>query len=125
MLRSGFILGVSAPAALLTVLIQPVVRETADRWTPPVLTAAASAVHAPLPGMRPASLALSPTRVAGVQRVDGRSGPVAEEGQEIGIRPILKQPQQPRRLVREGCETALSSLVGPEARRMVPGRCIS
>ncbi|QEE42197.1 MULTISPECIES: hypothetical protein [unclassified Methylobacterium] len=124
MLRSGFILGVSAPAALLTVLIQPVVRETADRWTPPVLTAAA-AVQAPLPGMRPASLALSPTRVAGVQRVDSRSGSVAEEGQEIGIRPLLKQPQQPRRLVREGCETALSSLVGPEARRMIPGRCIS
>ena len=124
MLRSGFILGVSAPAALLTVLIQPVVRETADRWTPPVLTAAA-AVQAPLPGMRPASLALSPTLVAGVQRVDSRSGPVAEEGQEIGIRPLLKQPQQPRRLVREGCETALSSLVGPEARRMIPGRCIS
>ncbi|MCJ2092336.1 hypothetical protein MKK67_07490 [Methylobacterium sp. J-072] len=124
MLRSGFILGVSAPAALLTVLIQPVVRETADHWTPPIL-AAASTVQAPLPGMRPVSLALSPTRVAGVQRVDGRSVPVAEEGQEIGIRPILKQLPQPRRLVRDGCEIALSSLVGPEARRMTPGRCIS
>jgi hypothetical protein len=122
MLRSGFILGVSAPAALLTVLLQPVVRETADNWSPPVIAASAPAS---LPGMRPVSLALNPTRVAGVQRVEGRSVPVAEEGQEIGIRPILKPPVQPRRLVREGCETALSSLVGPEARRMTPGRCIS
>lgn len=118
MLRSGFILGVSAPAALLTVLIHPVVRETADRWSPPALLAA-STVQAPLPGMRPVSLALNPTRAA---RVETRSIPVAGEGPEIGIRPILKQP---RRMVREGCETALSSLVGPEARRMTPGRCIS
>ena len=36
MLRSGFILGVSAPAALLTVLVQPVVRDTADHWSTPV-----------------------------------------------------------------------------------------
>jgi hypothetical protein len=123
MLRSGFLLGVSAPAALLTVLVQPVVRETADRWTPPTLTAATVSMPAPapLPGMRPVSLALSPTRIAGVQRP---AQPVAGEAQEIGIKPILK-PQQPRRLVREGCETALSSLVGPEARRMTPGRCIS
>jgi len=124
MLRSGFILGVSAPAALITVLIQPVVRETADHWSPPVIAATAS-VPSPLPGMRPASLALSPTRVAGVQRIESRSGPVAEEEQELGTQPILKPPLQPRRLVREGCETALSSLVGPEARRMIPGRCIS
>lgn len=121
MLRSGFILGVSAPAALLTVLIQPVVRETADRWVPPAPVA--QLAPAPLPGMRPVSLAISPTRVAGVQRMDGRSVPAASEAQELGIKPILKQPG--RRLVREGCETALSSLVGPEARRMTPGRCIS
>jgi hypothetical protein len=120
MLRSGFILGVSAPAALLTVLVQPVVRETADRWTPPTLTA--QTVQAPLPGMRPVSLAISPIRVAGVQR-EGRSTPVAGEAQDLSIRPVLKPPA--RRMVREGCETALSSLVGPEARRMTPGRCIS
>ena len=118
MLRSGFILGVSAPAALLTMFVHPVVRETADRWSPPVIVTA-STVQAPLPGRRPASLALNPTRVA---RVETRSVPVASEGPEMGVRPILKQP---RRMVREGCETALSSLVGPEARRMTPGRCIS
>ncbi|MCJ2122910.1 hypothetical protein [Methylobacterium sp. J-077] len=105
-------------------LVQPVVRETADHWSPPVISAAAF-MPTPLPGMRPVSLALNPTRVAGVQRTESRSGPVAEEGPELGIRPILKQPPQPRRMVREGCETALSSLVGPEARRMTPGRCIS
>ena len=120
MLRSGFILGVSAPAALLTVLVQPVVRDTADRWTPPVLTAVV--VQAPLPGMRPVSLALSPTRVAGVQRGETRPVPIAGETPDMAIKPMLKQP---RRMVREGCETALSSLVGPEARRMTPGRCIS
>ncbi len=121
MLRSGFILGVSAPAALLTVLVQPVVRETADRWVPPVPVAQFD--PAPLPGMRPVSLAISPTRVAGVQKIDGRATPVEGEAQDFQIKPVLKQPA--RRLVREGCETALSSLVGPEARRMTPGRCIS
>ncbi|MDP4002025.1 hypothetical protein [Methylobacterium sp. NEAU K] len=124
MLRSGFILGLSAPAAFLTILVQPVVRETADHWTPPVITAT-PAMQVPLPGMRPVSLALSPTRVAGVQRAESRPVPVTDEAQELGIQPILKQPQTPRRAVREGCETALSSLVGPEARRMTPGRCIS
>ena len=121
MLRSGFLLGVSAPAALLTVLVQPVVRDAADRWVPPVPTAQTAQI--PLPGMRPVSIALSPTRVAGVQKADGRIAPVAGEAQDLEIKPILRQP--PRRMVREGCETALSSLVGPEARRMSPGRCIS
>ena len=121
MLRSGFILGVSVPAALLTMLVQPVVRETADRWVPPVPVA--QATPAPLPGMRPASLAISPTRVAGAQKIDEPVTPVAGEAQDLGIKSVLRQPT--RRLVREGCETSLSSLVGPEARRMTPGRCIS
>ena len=121
MLRSGFILGVSAPAALLTLLVQPVVRETADHWTPPVPVAQTALV--PLPGMRPSSLAISPTRIAGVQKIDRQITPIADEAQTLGVKPLLRQPA--RRLVREGCETALSSLVGPEARRMTPGRCIS
>ncbi|MCJ2072992.1 hypothetical protein MKK75_30070 [Methylobacterium sp. J-030] len=121
MLRSGFILGVSAPAALLTVLVQPVVRESADYWVPPAPVA--QLVPAPLPGMRPMSLAISPTRVAGVQKIGGSASPVAGDAQDQSIKPILRAPS--RRMVREGCETALSSLVGPEARRMTPGRCIS
>ena len=99
MLRSGFILGVSAPAALLTILVQPVVRDTADRWTAPVPTA--QVVYAPLPGMRPVSLAISPTRIAGVQKSEGGVTPVAGEAQELGIEPILKAPRAthgPRRL---------------------------
>ncbi len=40
--------------------------------------------------------------------------------------PTGPMPAKPfRRFQREGCEAPLSSLVGPEARRMVPGRCIS
>jgi hypothetical protein len=36
-------------------------------------------------------------------------------------KPVLK----PRRTMRDGCEGAISSLAGPEARRMIPGRCIA
>ena len=118
MRRSGLLLGIGAPAAFLTFMAQPIVRASADGWTPAVATMPAPAA---LPGMRPASLALSPTRVAGVARAETRSGPVANEAQEMG--PKMMKPT--RRTVREGCEIALSALVGPEARRMVPGRCIS
>lgn len=124
MLRSGFILGVSAPAAILTLMVHPMVRIAADHWIAPVAQAAPAAIPAPLPlpGMRPVTLAISPTRVAGVPRVEGRTSPVATQGLEPAEPPALRQP---RRSVREGCETALSALVGPEARRMTPGRCIS
>lgn len=118
MRRSGLLLGIGAPAAFLTFMAQPIVRASADSWTP---TVAAMPAPAALPGMRPASLSLSPTRVAGVARAATQSGPVANEAQEMG--PKVVKPA--RRTVREGCETALSALVGPEARRMVPGRCIS
>ena len=124
MLRSGFILGVSAPAALLTCLIHPMVQGAADRWAAPVTVSAPAVMPVStmaLPGMRPVSLAISPTRVAGVPRVEGRSSPLATQTPEPEERTMLK----PRRSVREGCETALSALVGPEARRMTPGRCIS
>lgn len=125
MLRSGFILGVSAPAAILTLMVHPMVRDTADRWTAPVALTSAQAPAAlpspaPLPGMRPVSLAISPTRIAGVPRLESRPAPSAQ-GAESEERPVLK----PRRTMREGCEAALSALVGAEARRMLPGRCIS
>ncbi len=125
MLRSGFILGVSAPAAILTLMVHPMVRDTADRWTAPVAVTSAQAPAAlpspaPLPGMRPVSLAISPTRIAGVPRLESRPAPAAQ-GAESEERPVLT----PRRTRREGCEAALSALVGAEARRMLPGRCIS
>jgi hypothetical protein len=124
MLRSGLILGMSGPAAILTILVQPVVRQTADEWTPPLaisIPASVSIAPAPLPGMRPVSLALSPTRVAAVARPSERPAAVANQPTSDVNE---KSPLKPRRM-REGCEGALSSLVGPEARRMVPGRCIS
>ena len=119
MRRSGVILGIGAPAALLTVLAQPVVRDTADHWAP-AMPVAAPAAPMVLPGMRPVSIALSPTRVAGIDK--GTRGPVAGDLQ-IPTGPMPLKPS--RRFQREGCEAPLSSLVGPEARRMVPGRCIS
>jgi hypothetical protein len=118
MRRSGLLLGIGAPAAFLTFMAQPIVRASADSWTPVVAVTPAPIA---LPGMRPASLALSPTRVAGLARAATRTGPVADEAQDMG----LKAVKPARRTVREGCEIALSALVGPEARRMVPGRCIS
>ena len=124
MLRSGFILGVSAPAAILTLMVHPMVRDAADRWVAPVAQAAPAIIPAPLPlpGMRPVSLAISPTRLAGVPRIETRPSPVATQGLDPAERPAFKQP---RRTMREGCEAPLSALVGPEARRMTPGRCIS
>ena len=123
MLRSGFLLGVSAPAAFLTLLVHPVVQASADQWVPATRISTPAAVEArPLPGMRPVSLAIRPNRVASLQAEPNRAVPAASNtAQEMGT----KQPLKPRRLMREGCEAALSSLVGPEARRMVPGRCIS
>lgn len=119
MRRSGVILGIGAPAALLTVLAQPVVRDTADHFAPSIPAVAPSAPVI-LPGMRPVSTALSPTRFAGIDK--GSRGPMAGDLQV----PNGPMPVKPvRRFQREGCEAPLSSLVGPEARRMVPGRCIS
>ena len=123
MLRSGFLLGVSAPAAILTLLVHPIVQASADQWVPPTHVAAPGSFETrALPGMRPVSLAIRPSRVASLQAEPNRAVPAASDtAQELGTKPPLK----PRRLMREGCEAALSSLVGPEARRMVPGRCIS
>ena len=123
MLRSGFILGVSAPAAILTLLVHPMVQAKADQWVPTTSVAAVAAFEArPLPGMRPVLIAIRPSRVASLEAQPNRAVPAASDtAQELGT----KQPLKPRRLMREGCEAALSSLVGPEARRMIPGRCIS
>lgn len=130
MLRSGFLLGLGGPAAILTLLILPTVRASADRLvaqTAPI-SAPASAGATHLPGFRPASLQISPIHDRGVQvaTVPGKEtrnivpvspavGPTASEKEML---------PKPRRMTREGCETPLSSLVGPEARRMVPGRCM-
>ena len=123
MLRSGFLLGVSAPAAILTLLVHPMVRMQADRSVQAAgISAPAAFETRPMPGMRPVSLAISPTRLASLQADHARAAPAdAKTAQEIGTKP----PLRPRKMMREGCEGAVSSLVGPEARRMIPGRCIS
>ncbi|MEA1832764.1 hypothetical protein U8607_11785 [Methylobacterium durans] len=131
MLRSGIILGVAGPAVVLTLLVHPMVRQTADSWTsiaaqaqPIAVPAPATVVapaQAPLPGMRPVSTALSPIRVATAPRPANATPALSQPPSTDAGEPA---PVRPRRM-REGCEGALSSLVGPEARRMVPGRCIA
>ena len=121
MLRSGFILSVSGPAALLTVLIHPVIQREADHRSAPVAI------------VQPAE----PILAAGIPTVSDRPGvvhisrarPVARqaEPEAQGVKSAVneKPALKPRRTMREGCEGAVSSLAGPEARRMVPGRCIA
>lgn len=125
MLRSGFFLSVSGPAALLTLLIQPMVQQAADSLSsPPAITAPAKAVIDPSPVVTPQILVptISPVHVASVPRSGPAAAPVAPQaGSASEIQPSVK----PRRMMRDGCEGAISSLAGPEARRMVPGRCIA
>lgn len=128
MLRSRFLLSVSGPAALLALLAIPMIRSAADAASAPAAPASGQVAYSgvipvPLPGMRPVTTAISPVRVAtapqvGKRDLPGLSPQAAESDKaQLGLKP--------RRSVREGCETAVSSLVGPEARRMVPGRCIA
>lgn len=125
MLRSGFFLSVSGPAALLTLLVQPMVQQAADGLAPTAAIAApVTAGIAPAPIVSPALRipTISPVHVASVQRSAPTAAPVpAKAGTATEMQPSVK----PRRLMRDGCEGAISSLAGPEARRMVPGRCIA
>lgn len=125
MLRSGFLLGVVGPAALLTVLVLPTVRASADKLVvqPVAITAPASPTTPDLPGFRPASFEISPIHspnlhLATMPRPTTTPAAVGQSASE-------KEMAKPRRITREGCEAPLSSLVGPEARRMVPGRCMA
>lgn len=123
MLRPGFVLGVTGPAAILTLLALPMVRHGAD-----ALAAPASAPRvvldkpaaAPLPGFRPYDTAISPIHVATAPRSANR--PAATEPTR-SVEEVV--PAKPKRLTREGCEAPISSLAGAEARRMVPGRCMA
>ncbi|SFG63689.1 hypothetical protein SAMN05192565_10758 [Methylobacterium gossipiicola] len=121
MFRSGFLLSISGPAALLTILVQPTVQQTADHWLG--ATAAPMARQAALPGQRVASTAISPIRLASIARPVNRANSTASN--QPARTASEKETPKVRRLMREGCEGAISSLAGPEARRMLPGRCIS
>ncbi|MBB2964106.1 hypothetical protein [Methylobacterium sp. R2-1] len=120
MLRTGLLLGVSVPAAILTLILVPVVRQEADAMGGPTAPRVAYETPAtPLPGTRPYSTALYPIHVATAPRPSTRTETVPTRSAQEEL------PAKPRRLTKEGCEAPLSSLVGPEARRMVPGRCMT
>lgn len=122
MLRPGLVLGVSGPAAILTLLALPMVRQGADAMAAPAAMRVAiqAPVAAPLPGFRPYDTAISPIHVATAPRTESRPLPLAP------TRSVQEElPAKPKRLTREGCEAPISSLAGPEARRMVPGRCMA
>ncbi|GEP10465.1 hypothetical protein MGN01_23100 [Methylobacterium gnaphalii] len=110
---------------ILTLLVLPSVRASADRLVVPQAAAAAARLATSLPGTRPASLSISPIHRDTASEVSQarpatRTNP-AIVGPSASEREMLPKP---RRMMREGCEAPLSSLVGPEARRMVPGRCM-
>lgn len=128
MFRSGFLLSVSGPAAILTLLVQPTVRQAADHWTPtaPIARSAPADISVGprnrLPIHPLASTAISPIRVAAIPGTGPRMAPPQTD---LGRTASDKGPVKVRRPVQEGCERAISSLAGPEARRMVPGRCMT
>lgn len=127
MLRSGFLLGVGGPAAILTLLVLPSVRASADRLIQDVAPSHAPASQ--LPGvMRPAAFEISPIHGSGLHLATmPRPEPSAARAPVVTTGPAVSEKEMPKakRLTREGCEAPLSSLVGPEARRMVPGRCMA
>lgn len=131
MLRSGFLLGLSGAAAILTLVTLPAVRAHADRWAGPEIALspqAAVALSNRLPVSKASPLWVSPIRKEPMHLATmPRPEPSAAPAMPTGLTPSAseKEPLKARRITREGCEAPLSSLVGPEARRMVPGRCMA
>lgn len=126
MLRSGLILSVGGPAALLTMLVHPLLQREADLRSPP------SAVTQQAPVSVMPAIILAPSglnkaegttiRISTALAVERRVPAMAsDQNSALTDKPVLK----PRRTMRDGCEGAISSLAGPEARRMIPGRCIA
>lgn len=128
MFRSGFLLSVSGPVALLTLLIQPTVRQAADQWVPqaPVAVTATPVTRGPsIPrhdASGIASTSISPTRLAAIPSAGPRSSQTVPQAKRTASD---KDGMRMRRPILEGCERAISSLAGPEARRMLPGRCMT
>jgi hypothetical protein len=119
MLRSGLILGIAGPAALLTLLVHPMVRDNADLVVRPGLSIA----HPFQDVVMARASSTTFLQVATVIRSERRpTEPATAPQRQNSDRSSSKLP---RRLMKEGCEGAISSLAGPEARRMLPGRCIA
>ena len=115
MLRSGLILGIAGPAALLTLLVHPTIRENAD-----LVGRQDRLVLLPIQDVLAAKAQVETVQqIAAVVRSEGRPIEAQRSGQDKASSKL------PRRLMKEGCEGAISSLAGPEARRMLPGRCIA
>lgn len=126
MLRSGLVLSVGGPAVLLTMLVHPILQREADLRSPPVsVTRQAPVTVSPAVIVAPSG----PTTAKGAAirvstaHIGERRTPEMSSGRDSAQteKPVLK----PRRTMRDGCEGAISSLAGPEARRMIPGRCIA
>lgn len=119
MLRSGLILGVAGLAASATLLVQPVIRDGSD-----FVSRQDRALATIKEDVSLSQLSTSPILFASVGRPERGTAREAAE-QRIPTRLDKASSKLPRRLMKEGCEGAISSLAGPEARRMLPGRCIA
>lgn len=117
MFRSGFFLSVSGPAAILTLMVHPTVRETADQWRPSVSieSSAGSSDARAISALSHGRVAFIPSAPARTRVMPPSAGQTASDKEM----PRMRKPLQ------EGCERSISSLAGPEARRMLPGRCMT
>ena len=117
MSRSGFFLSVSGPAAILTLLVHPTIRQTADHWVPSrpsTIVVASDAVTIPAIG--------GVVQLASVPNIPSRAAPSMPSSRQTASE---KDAPRMRKPLQEGCERSISSLAGPEARRMVAGRCMT
>jgi len=121
MSRSGFFLSVSGPAAILTMLIQPTVREAADQWAPSTKPAVVMSSQ-DTSEVRVVPATSGHVHLASVPNASPRPAPAAPA---LGRTASDKEMPRMRKPLQEGCERSISSLAGPEARRMVPGRCMT
>ena len=81
-----------------------------------------SLVQPEIPEIRVVPATVGPIHLASVPSAAPRSEPVAPA---LGRTASDKEMPGLRKPLQEGCERAISSLAGPEARRMVPGRCMT
>ncbi|MFD1300545.1 hypothetical protein [Methylobacterium marchantiae] len=97
------------------------IQREADLRSPPISVSKTSFATAYI-SQQPAISAATTVREATARSTERKSPAVSEDQNTVlNEKPALK----PRRTMRDGCEGAISSLAGPEARRMIPGRCIA
>ena len=117
MSRSGFFLSLSGPAAILTLMIHPSIRDAADNRLPTV-----AAQVQPVATRKGTNDVVVPVHYASIPNAPSRvtvAPPSASRTASEKEMPRVRKPLQ------EGCERSISSLAGPEARRMMPGRCMT